>query len=323
MEKYGYNVCTRQPFSVLPFSWVSDCSERPALIYCLLAGNRSRLFSWRLYSRGFAGAGIRNPELLRGETLHIPVSRCRIFPKLWRISQGTGQFVMGGSSGARLSRTHSFRNHGGIFTPNEAGGIAPFVRPLSLVRIQEAYLRSTEKLLFEHGRIRHDDASACRRNGSDAFLTRQGVRQELAPFMLSLLKQVSHSPHEDVFLSFWECSLDGITILDLFVALVLPLMTAARNQSVQLGSILVVNVGIGVVASVCDCRVSSARVLAVCPAGELRRQDAVLLSSDSRPSSDPYTSLSSCWLPQIFLGPEVVGSGIVRCTEKIREESMR
>ena len=202
--------------------------------------------------------------------------------------------------------------YGGIFTPNEAGGIAAvyclligwFVyRELTNAKLKKA-LSSTigtfgmTTLLLAGGTI------------LTRYLTRQGVAQEVANFMLNMFEnKYLILLMLNFFLLILGMFLDGIPILILVVPLALPLMQELGINLVHLGAIMVVNVGIGVMTPPFAMSIFVGSRLAEVPAAELTKTMLPFLFLVSIPVLllTTYIPALSCWLPEILLGSSIVG----------------
>lgn len=202
--------------------------------------------------------------------------------------------------------------YGGIFTPNEAGGIAAvyclligwFVyRELTRERLSRA-LSSTvgtfgmTTLLLAGGTV------------LTRYLTRQGVAQEIAVFMLTMFEsKILILLMLNVFLLILGMFLDGIPILILVVPLVMPLMQELGVNLVHLGAMMVVNVGIGVMTPPFAMSIFvGSRLAQVSPAALTKAMlPFLLLVSLPVLLLTTYIPALSCWLPELLLGASVVG----------------
>ncbi len=202
--------------------------------------------------------------------------------------------------------------YGGIFTPNEAGGIASVYcllvgwfayRELTNAKLKKALSGTIgtfgmTTLLLAGGTI------------LTRFLTRQGVAQEVATFMLTLFEnKYLILLMLNIFLLFLGMFLDGIPILILVVPLVLPLMQELDVNLVHLGAMMVVNVGIGVMTPPFAMSIFVGSRLAQVPAAELTKTMMPFLFLVSLPVLllTTYVPALSCWLPEVLLGASVVG----------------
>ena len=143
------------------------------------------------------------------------------------------------------------------------------------------------------------------------YLTRQGVAQEVAMTMVSLFEgKAMILLMINVFLLFLGMFLDGIPILVLVVPLVLPLIQELGVNLVHLGAIMTVNVGIGVMTPPFAMSIFVGSRLSNVPAAKLTRAMMPFLLYVSIPVLllTTYIPFLSCWLPQVLLGPSVVGT---------------
>jgi tripartite ATP-independent transporter DctM subunit len=287
----------------------------PAMIYCLLAGQSVAALFLATVVPGLLlalGYGILNycmvnkytfessekpklPETLSGSVKDILHTGKDAIPAL-----GCPVLIMVGI-------------YGGIFTPNEAGGIAAvyclligwFVyRELTNERLVKA-LSSTvgtfgmTTLLLAGGTI------------LTRYLTRQGVAQDIAVFMLTMFEsKMMILLMLNVFLLILGMFLDGIPILILVVPLVMPLMQQLGVNLVHLGAMMVVNVGIGVMTPPFAMSIFVGSRLAQVSPAALTKAMLPFLFLVSLPVLflTTYIPALSCWLPELLLGASIVGS---------------
>ena len=142
------------------------------------------------------------------------------------------------------------------------------------------------------------------------YLTRQGVAQEVAAFMLSIFEsKILVLLMLNVFLLILGMFLDGIPILILVVPLVMPLMQQLGVNLVHLGSMMVVNVGIGVMTPPFAMSIFVGSRLGEVSPAELTKTMMPFLFLVSIPVLllTTYIPALSCWLPELLLGAQVVG----------------
>ncbi|NLI96161.1 MAG: TRAP transporter large permease [Synergistaceae bacterium] len=202
--------------------------------------------------------------------------------------------------------------YGGICTPNEAGAIAViycmivgfFVyRDLKLGNFSKAIVNTCVTLgmialLLGGGTV------------LTRFMTREGVAQALAETMLGLF----HSKFLilisiNLFLLLLGMFLDGIPILILAVPLILPLANELGINLVHLGSMIIVNIGLGVMTPPFAMSIFVGSRLSGVPAGELIPPMMIYLFCVGIPVLllTTYIPFLSCWLPTLALGAQVVG----------------
>jgi TRAP-type C4-dicarboxylate transport system permease large subunit len=113
----------------------------------------------------------------------------------------------------------------------------------------------------------------------------------------------------NVFLLILGMFLDGIPILILVVPLVMPLMQQLGVNLVHLGSMMVVNVGIGVMTPPFAMSIFVGSRLGEVSPAELTKTMMPFLFLVSIPVLllTTYIPALSCWLPELLLGAQVVG----------------
>jgi tripartite ATP-independent transporter DctM subunit len=203
--------------------------------------------------------------------------------------------------------------YGGIFTPNEAGAIATvyclFVgvflyRELTL----RAFWTATFSSLLSIGVIASLIASG---TVFARYLTRIGVAQEVAAFMFDMFdSKVMILLSINVFLLFLGMLMDGVPVMILAVPLILPLAQGLGVNLVHLGSIVVVNIGLGVVTPPFAMSIFVGSRLSKCPYMALLPIMLKFLLFIGIPVLllTTYIPALSCWLPTLLLGPQVVGT---------------
>jgi tripartite ATP-independent transporter DctM subunit len=202
--------------------------------------------------------------------------------------------------------------YGGIFTPNEAGAIAVIYclvvgffiyRDLKIGN----FARAVTNTLVTLGMI------ALLLGGGTVLtrlLTREGVAQQLANMMLGLFEsKFMIMISINLFLLLLGMFLDGIPILILAVPLILPLARELNVNLVHLGSIIIVNIGLGVMTPPFAMSIFVGSRLSGVPAGELIKPMMLFLLCVGIPvlMLTTYIPFLSCWLPTLALGPMVVG----------------
>jgi TRAP-type C4-dicarboxylate transport system permease large subunit len=142
------------------------------------------------------------------------------------------------------------------------------------------------------------------------FLIRQGVAQAFAQIMLGafdtkLLVLLSIN----VFLLILGMFIEGIPILILAVPLILPLIEQFDINLVHLGSIIILNIGLGVMTPPFAMSIFVGSRLSGVPSGELMKPMMIYLFCVGIPVLllTTYVPFFSCWLPTAVLGPMVVG----------------
>jgi len=202
--------------------------------------------------------------------------------------------------------------YGGIFTPNEAGAVAVvyclligfFVyRDLNRKTLKEA-LYSTVLTQGMLGLLLGAGTVFTR------FLIRQGAAQAFAGMMLGMFEsKFLVLLSVNVFLLILGMFIDGIPILILAVPMILPLMGELDVNLIQLGAIVIVNVGLGVVTPPYAISIFVGSRLSGVPYGELVRPMIPFLVLVGIPVLllTTYIPALSCWLPTVVLGQRFVG----------------
>ena len=315
LEKFGYKrVYTTALLCSSSYLGYLIPPSVPAMIYCLLAGQSvaalfiATVFPGLLLALGY---GILNYFMVEKYTFEADEK-----PVLPTTFSGSVKDIL--STGRKAIPALGapvlilVGIYGGIFTPNEAGGIAAvyclligwFVyKELTNERLYKA-LSSTvgtfgmTTLLLAGGTV------------LTRYLTRQGVAQEVAAFMLSIFEsKILVLLMLNVFLLILGMFLDGIPILILVVPLVMPLMQQLGVNLVHLGSMMVVNVGIGVMTPPFAMSIFVGSRLGEVSPAELTKTMMPFLFLVSIPVLllTTYIPALSCWLPELLLGAQVVG----------------
>jgi C4-dicarboxylate transporter DctM subunit len=104
--------------------------------------------------------------------------------------------------------------------------------------------------------------------------------------------------------------IDGIPILIIVVPLVMPLVEGVGINLVQLGAIIVVNVGLGVITPPYAMSIFVGSKLSGVPYDQLVKPMMVYLFAVGLPVLfiTTYFPWISCWLPTLVVGAEIVGA---------------
>lgn len=315
LEKFGYQrVYTTALLCSSSYLGYLIPPSVPAMIYCLLAGQSvAALFLATVFPGLLLAFGYGLLNYLRVDRYTFESSEKPVLPATLKASVKdilhTGRLAIPALGCPVLILVGIY---GGIFTPNEAGGMAAvyclligwFVyRELTNVKLVKALSSSLgtlgmTTLLLAGGTV------------LTRYLTRQGVAQDVAKFMLTLFEnKILILLMLNVFLLFLGMFLDGIPILILVVPLVLPLMQELGVNLVHLGSMMVVNVGIGVMTPPFAMSIFVGSRLADVSPADLTKAMMPFLFYVSIPVLllTTYIPALSCWLPQLLLGANVVG----------------
>ena len=202
--------------------------------------------------------------------------------------------------------------YGGIFTPNEAGAIAVFYtaavgffmyREMNLKSFWEATVGSMVTM------------------GMFAFLlgfgtvfTRLLIMEEMGEVMTQFILSISDNKYIillmlNILLLILGMFLDGIPVLIIAVPLIMPLMVQMDMNLVHLGSMIVVNIGLGVVTPPYALSIFVGTRISGVPWEDLVPPMLIFLFLVGIPVLllVTYIPWFSLWLPTLVLGPEVVG----------------
>jgi len=103
--------------------------------------------------------------------------------------------------------------------------------------------------------------------------------------------------------------IDGIPIMIVIVPLIMPLVSELGVNMVQLGAIIVVNVGLGVVTPPYAISIFVGSKLSGVPYAQLVKPMMMFLFFVGLPVLflTTYIPALSCWLPTLAVGPNIVG----------------
>ena len=202
--------------------------------------------------------------------------------------------------------------YGGVFTPNEAGAIAvvyTLIVGLFVYRELKAknFWRTIQTTLMTLGMI-----TLLLGFGTvfTRLLIREGAAQALANGMIGAFQDKYLVLFMmNILLLILGMFIDGIPILIIAVPLIMPLVADIGVNMVQLGAIVVVNVGLGVVTPPYAMSIFVGSKLADVPYAQLVRPMLMYLFIVGLPVLflTTYLPALSCWLPTLALGPKIVG----------------
>lgn len=203
--------------------------------------------------------------------------------------------------------------YGGAFTPNEAGAIAvvvSFIVGLFIYREldRRKIWRCTRSTLVTLGMI-----GLLIGFGTvfTRLLIREGFAQAMAVSVLSLFEsKLLILLMLNIFLLIMGMFIDGTPIMIIVVPLILPLVDQIGVNLVQLGAIVIVNVGLGVVTPPYAISILIGSRLSGVPYGDLVRPMMLYLLVVGIPVLILTTLIPalSCWLPTIVVGANIVGA---------------
>ncbi len=286
----------------------------PVLIYCLVAGQSvaavflSTVFPGLLLAGGyivlntFISPRYRQhsdeiPELpttFKGSVRELGVATWFALPAL-----GTPLVVLVGI-------------YAGIFTPNEAGSVAAvYTLIVGLFIYRELKAKNfwtvcqttlttlgMITLLLSFGMV------------FTRLMVREGVAQDLANFMIGAFEsKYLVLLMMNILMLILGMFIDGIPIMIIAVPLLLPLVTQIDVNLVQLGAIIVVNVGLGVVTPPYAISIFVGSRLSGVPYAQLVKPMLIFLFVVGLPVLfiTTYFPALSCWLPTMVVGTKIVG----------------
>ena len=286
----------------------------PVLIYCLVAQQSvaavflSTVFPGLILAGGymvlntFISSRYRQPSkeipelptTFKGSVKEVGIATWLALPAL-----GCPLIVLGGI-------------YGGVFTPNEAGAIAfvyTFIVGLFIYRElkMKNFWRTCQNTLTTLGMITLI-------LGFGTVFTRllilEGVAQAAAESILRMFEsKYLILLMLNIFILILGMFIDGIPILIIAVPLIMPLVQAIGVNLVQLGAIIVVNVGLGVVTPPYAMSIFVGSRLSGVPYDQLVKPMMIYLLVVGLPVLflTTYIPLLSCWLPTMVVGAKIVG----------------
>jgi len=315
VEKYGYKkVYTTAVLCSSSFLGYLIPPSVPAMIYCLVAQQSIAALFLATVIPGLLlafGYGVLNYficDRYMDPAIEIPVDLMAPGSRTKELKAATWSAIP--ALGAPVVILVGI--YGGIFTPNEAGAVAVvyclmvgffIYRQLSLGNLRKAVMSTLVSigmigLLIAAGTV------------FTRFLIREGAAQVLAESILGLFdSKVMILLSLNVFLLILGMFIDGIPILILAVPMVLPLIAELNMNLVHLGSMIIVNVGLGVITPPYAISIFVGSRLSGVPYGELVKPMMLFLFIVGIPVLllTTYIPALSCWLPTLLLGEQIVG----------------
>lgn len=288
----------------------------PGLIYCLLAQQSvaavflSTVIPGLILASGYAVLNYFisdkycDKELLAKSPGLAPFKeRLQVFPKVtWQALPALGCPIV-----------ILVGIYGGLCTPNEAGALAAVYCMLVGFFIYKGLNRKTLRNALMVSVISVGVIGLMVAGGTlfGRFLVRTGAAQEFAGFLLGLFESKAMILLSmNVLILIMGMFIEAIPILIIGVPLVLPLMSTLDVNLVHLGSIFIVNVGLGVITPPFAMSLFVGSRL-----GETSYQSLVpvvlkYLFFVGIPTLmlTTYIPALSCWLPEVLLGSQVVGA---------------
>ncbi len=313
LERYGYNrVYTTSVLCSCSFLGYLIPPSVPAMIYCLIAQQSvAAMFLATVFPGLLLAAGymIVNHFICRKyidesktpPMLEPSLRRKELFSATWSAIPALG------APGIILAGIY-----GGFFTPNEAGAIGVvyclFVgfliyRDLTMNRFWAAIYTAVLtvgmiNLMIATGTV------------FTRLLIREGVAQTVAEIVLGLFQsKVMILIMMNVFLLILGMFIDGAPIMILAVPIILPLIRQLDVNLIQLGAIVIVNIGLGVVTPPFAISMFVGSRLADVKYIQLVKPMMIFYFLVGIPVLllTTFVPAISCWLPTVMLGIETVG----------------
>lgn len=313
LEKYGYNrIYTTSVLCSCSFLGYLIPPSVPAMIYCLIAQQSVAALFLATVGPGLLlalGYGVLN-YFICDKYIDASKTPPPMEPSLRmkELALATWCAIPAlGAPGVILVGIY-----GGYFTPNEAGAVGvvysllvgAFVyRDLSKKRLWTAVIGTIVtvgmiNLMIATGTV------------FTRLLIREGVAQTVASSMLGLFQsKVMILLTMNIFLLILGMFIDGTPILILAVPIILPMIKQIDVNLVQLGAIVIVNVGLGVVTPPFAISMFVGSKLANVRYADLIKPMMLFLLLVGIPVLllTTYIPAISCWLPTVLLGIDTVG----------------
>lgn len=313
LERYGYNrVYTTSVLCSCSFLGYLIPPSVPAMIYCLIAQQSVAALFLSTVIPGLLlafGYGVVNyficdkyiDESKAPPALEPHLRRKELFASTWAAIPALGcpAVILVGI-------------YGGFFTPNEAGAIGVVYSiivgflvygDLTMKRFWAAILGS----IITVGMI---DLMMATGTVFTRLMIREGVAQTVASGILGIFdSKTMILLAMNAFLLLLGMFIDGTPILILAVPMILPLIKQIDVNLVQLGAIIIVNVGLGVVTPPFAISMFVGAKLADVKYVQLIKPMMIFLFLVGIPVLllTTFIPALSCWLPTVLLGIETVG----------------
>jgi tripartite ATP-independent transporter DctM subunit len=202
--------------------------------------------------------------------------------------------------------------YGGIFTPNEAGAIAVLYTALVGFLV---YRELTLKSFWESSKMTVVAMGMlCFLLGFGTVFTRLLIREGVGEIMTQFILSISDSKYAILFmmnilLLILGMFIDGIPIIIIVVPMILPLIQKLDVNLVHLGSIIVFNIGLGVVTPPYAISIFLGTKLSNLPYEDLVPTMMIYLFLVGIPALMLTTFIPalSLWLPTLIMGKAAVG----------------
>jgi len=202
--------------------------------------------------------------------------------------------------------------YGGIFTPNEAGAIAVLYTALVGFLVYreltlQSFWESSKMTVVAMGML-------CFLLGFGTVFTRLLIREGVGEIMTQFILSISDSKYAILFmmnilLLILGMFIDGIPIIIIVVPMILPLIQKLDVNLVHLGSIIVFNIGLGVVTPPYAISIFLGTKLSNLPYEDLVPTMMIYLFLVGIPALvlTTYIPALSLWLPTLIMGKAAVG----------------
>ena len=315
LEKYGYKrVYTTAVLCSASFLGYLIPPSVPAMIYCLVAQQSiaavflSTVFHGLILALGYGILNYFICDRYMDPTVTVPPLAIGMTARLKELKTATWTALP--ALGAPIVILVGI--YGGVFTPNEAGAVVVvYCLLVGFFAYRELNAKSlwnaTMSTMISLGMIGLLIA------GGTVFtrlLIREGAAQALAEGILGLFQSKTLILLSlNVFLLILGMFIDGIPILILAVPMILPLISQLDMNLVHLGSMIIVNVGLGVVTPPYAVSIFVGSRLSGVSYGELVKPMLLFLLIVGIPTLllTTFIPALSCWLPTLLLGQQVVG----------------
>lgn len=315
LEKFGYD--RRYSTTILcasSFLGYLIPPSLPVLIYCLVAGASvaavflATIIPGLLLAAGYlvvnhfycskwikpADEVVRFPATFGGTLKEVGISTWLALPAL-----GCPLIILGGI-------------YGGVFTPGEAGAVAVvYTIFVGLVVYRKLKLRnawmSVQDALTTLGMFAMILAFA---TVFTRLMVLEGIAHGIAEFVMGIfVERYMILLMLNIFILVLGMFIDGIPIMVVAVPLLLPLVEGIELNLVQLGAIVVVNVGIGVITPPYAIALFVGSRLAGVPYSQLVKPLLPFLFFVCIPVLllTTYIPALSLWIPTLVVGPRIVG----------------
>lgn len=203
--------------------------------------------------------------------------------------------------------------YGGVFTPNEAGAIAVVYTLWIGFAVYKQLKRDNFRDVLKTTITTLGMITLLLAFGTvfTRFLIREGAAQALAQSMIGVFEsRILILLMMNLLLLILGMFIDGIPILIVAVPLILPLVAEIGINYVQLGAIVVVNVGLGVVTPPYAISMFVGSRLGKVSYESLIRPMLMFLFAVGIPTLllTTFVPWLSLWLPTLFVGAKIVGS---------------